>query len=174
MSRNRYVLKCIHGRGWSHSTETHFTPMKSTGSCLFTWKTSHTKFAHERCVKSSRSRTRELPLEQWLTLINRANPQKKYTDLFGHGYTRAANLWNIISVFCWKNFRILSNFSISLNLFLTRLKTFIRQLPIYSGGTHPLPVETLVDSFSTTGTGSEARKRVTTTCGREKIECFGD
>ena len=87
---------------------------------------------------------------------------------------RAANLWNIISVFCWKNFRILSNFSVSLNLFLTRLKTFIRQLPIYSGGTHPLPVETLVDSFGTTGTGSEARKRVTTTCGREKIECFGD
>ena len=89
-------------------------------------------------------------------------------------YTRAANLWNIISVFCWKNFRILSNFYVSLNLFLTRLKTFIRQLPIYSGGTHPLPVETLVDSFGTTGTGSEARKRVTTTCGREKIECFGD
>ena len=28
------------------------------------------------------------------------------------------------------------------------------QLPIYSGGTHPLPVETLVDSFGTTGTGS--------------------
>ena len=91
-----------------------------------------------------------------------------------NGITRAANLWNIISVFCWKNFRILSNFSVSLNLFLTRLKTFIRQLPIYSGGTHPLPVETLVDSFGTTGTGSEARKRVTTTCGREKIECFGD
>ena len=89
-------------------------------------------------------------------------------------YCRAANLWNIISVFCWKNFRILSNFSVSLNLFLTRLKTFIRQLPIYSGGTHPLPVETLVDSFGTTGTGSEARKRATTTCGREKIECFGD
>ena len=87
---------------------------------------------------------------------------------------RAANLWNIISVFCWKNFRILSNFSVSLNLFLTRLKTFIRQLPIYSGGTHPLPVETLVDSFGTTGTGSETRKRATTTCGREKIECFGD
>ena len=87
---------------------------------------------------------------------------------------RAANLWNIISVFCWKNFRTLSNFSVSLNLFLTRLKTFIRQLPIYYGGTHPLPVETLVDSFSTTRTGSEARKRVTTTCGREKIECFGD
>ena len=98
-----------------------------------------------------------------------------------HGYSflrfpdsRAANLWNIISVFCWKNFRILSNFSVSLNLFLTRLKTFIRQLPIYSGGTHPLPVETLVDSFGTTGTGSEVRKRATTTCGREKIECFGD
>ena len=89
-------------------------------------------------------------------------------------YCRAANLWNIISIFCWKNFCILSNFSVSLNLFLTRLKTFIRQLPIYSGGTHPLPVETLVDSFSTTGTGSEARKRVTTTCGREKMECFGD
>ena len=87
MSRNRYVLKCIHRRGWSHSTETHFTPMKSTGSCLFTWETSHLKFAHERCVTSSRSRTRELPLEQWLTLINRANPRKKYTDLFGHGYT---------------------------------------------------------------------------------------
>ena len=87
---------------------------------------------------------------------------------------RAANLWNIISIFCWKIFRILSYFSVSLNLFLTRLKTFIRQLPIYSGGTHPLPVETLVDSFSTTGTGSEARKRVTTTCGREKMECFGD
>ena len=87
---------------------------------------------------------------------------------------RAANLSNIISVFCWKNFRILSNFSVSLNLSLTRLKTFIRQLPIYSGGTHPLPVETLVDSFGTTGTGSEARKRVTTTCGREKIERFGD
>ena len=93
--------------------------------------------------------------------------------LFG-SQCRAANLWNIISVFCWKNFRILSNFSVSLNLFLTRLKTFIRQLPIYSGGTHPLPVETIVDSFGTTGTGSEARKRVTTTCGREKIECFGD
>ena len=57
-------------------------------------------------------------------------------------------------VFCWKNFRILSNFSVSLNLFLTRLKT---QLPIYSGGTHPFPVETLVDTSGTTGTGSEAR-----------------
>ena len=56
MSRIRYVLKCIHRRGWSHSTETHFTPMKSTGSCLFTWETSHLKFAHERCVTSSRSR----------------------------------------------------------------------------------------------------------------------
>ena len=95
-------------------------------------------------------------------------------SLFTSIQCRAANLWNIISVFCWKNFRILRNFSVSLNLFLTRLKTFIRQLPIYSGGTHPLPVETLVDSFGTTGTGSEARKRVTTTCGREKIECFGD
>ena len=50
MSRIRCVLKCIHRRGWSHSTETHFTPMKSTGSCLFTWETSHLKFAHERCV----------------------------------------------------------------------------------------------------------------------------
>ena len=56
MSRNRYVLECIHRRGWSHSTETHFTPMKSTGSFLFTWETSHLKFAHERCVTSSRSR----------------------------------------------------------------------------------------------------------------------
>ena len=99
---------------------------------------------------------------------NRSFPETRERD------RRAANLWNIISVFCWKNFRILSNFSVSLNLFLTKLKTFMRQLPIYSGGTHPLPVETLVDSFGTTGTGSEARKRVTTTCGREKIECFGD
>ena len=39
------------------------------------------------------------------------------------GGIRAANLQNIISVFCWKNFRILSNFSVSLNRFLTRLKT---------------------------------------------------
>ena len=52
-------------------------------------------------------------------------------------------------------------------------KQSLWQLPIYSGGTHWLPVETLVDSFGTTGTGSE-EKRVTTTCGREKNECFGD
>ena len=66
----------------------------------------------------------------------------------------------------------LSNFSVSLNLFLTRLKTFIRQLPIYSGRTHPLPVETLVDSFGTTGTGSEARKRVTTTMWKREDWMF--
>ena len=30
-----------------------------------------------------------------------------------------------------------------------------QSLPIYSGGTHWLPVETLVDSFGTAGTGSE-------------------
>ena len=58
MSRIRYVLKYIHRRGWSHSTETHFTSMKSTGSCLFTWETSHLKFAHERCVTSSRGNSR--------------------------------------------------------------------------------------------------------------------
>ena len=34
-------------------------------------------------------------------------------------------------------------------------KQSLWQLPIYSGGTHWLPVETLVDSFCTTGTGSE-------------------
>ena len=34
-------------------------------------------------------------------------------------------------------------------------KQSLWQLPIYSGGTHWLPVETLVDSFGTTGTGSE-------------------
>ena len=66
----------------------------------------------------------------------------------------------------------LSNFSVSLNLFLTRLKTFIRQLSIYSGRTHPLPVETLVDSFGTTGTGSETRKRVTTTMWKREDWMF--
>ena len=34
-------------------------------------------------------------------------------------------------------------------------KQSLGQLPIYSGGTHWLPVETLVDSFGTTGTGNE-------------------
>ena len=34
-------------------------------------------------------------------------------------------------------------------------KQSLWQLFIYSGGTHWLPVETLVDSFGTTGTGSE-------------------
>ena len=34
-------------------------------------------------------------------------------------------------------------------------KQSLWQLLIYSGGTHWLPVETLVDSFGTTGTGSE-------------------
>ena len=34
-------------------------------------------------------------------------------------------------------------------------KQSLWQLPIYSGGTHWLPVETLVDSFGTTGTGSD-------------------
>ena len=48
----------------------------------------------------------------------------KRNMLFDHT-GRAANLQNIISVFCWKNFRILSNFSVSLNLFLIRLKTVI-------------------------------------------------
>ena len=39
--------------------------------------------------------------------------------------SRAANLQNTFSVFCWKNFRILNIFSVSLNLFLIRLKTVI-------------------------------------------------
>ena len=34
-------------------------------------------------------------------------------------------------------------------------KQSLWQLPIYSGGTYWLPVETVVDSFGTTGTGSE-------------------
>ena len=46
------------------------------------------------------------------------------------------------------------------------------QLPIYSGGTHPLPMETLVDSSGTTGTGSEATTHDTTTCGREEDWMF--
>ena len=43
---------------------------------------------HARAVRHVIAITRELPLEQWLTLSNRANPRKKYTDLFGHGYTK--------------------------------------------------------------------------------------
>ena len=88
MSRIRYVLKCIHRRGWSHSTETHFTPMKSTGSCLLTWETSHLKFAHERCVKSSRSPDHEgTPAWTMTNFHQPGEPTEKYTDLFGHGHT---------------------------------------------------------------------------------------
>ena len=39
--------------------------------------------------------------------------------------SRAANVQNTFSVFCWKNFHIWNNFSVSLNLFLIRLKTVI-------------------------------------------------
>ena len=39
-------------------------------------------------------------------------------------------------------------------------KHSLRQLPIYSGGTHPLPVETLVDYFGATGTGNWQEHRL--------------
>ena len=68
---------------------------------------------------------------------------------------RAANLQNTFSVFWWTNFRILITFLYPLICSSSDLKQSLWQLPIYSGGTHWLPVETLVDSFATIGTGSE-------------------
>ena len=53
--------------------------MKSTGD--FTFK------IRARAVRHVIAITRELPLEQWLTFINRTNPRKTYSNLFGHGYT---------------------------------------------------------------------------------------
>ena len=46
-------------------------------------------------------------------------------------------------------------FPYPLNYSSSDSKQSLWQLPIYTGGTHWLPVETLVDSFGTTGTGSE-------------------
>ena len=48
------------------------------------------------------------------------------------------------------------------------------QLPIYSGGTHPLPVEILMDSSGTTGTGSQYERMLLLHVEEKKIECFGD
>ena len=59
--------------------------------------------------------------------------------------TRAANLQNTFSVFCWKNFCIFNNFSVSLNLFLIRLKTVI--MATYS--VFEIALGTLVDIRST-------------------------
>ena len=39
--------------GWSHSPETHLTPLKSVRICLLQSATSHLKFAHEQGVTSS-------------------------------------------------------------------------------------------------------------------------
>ena len=54
---------------------------------LFVYMGNVTFKIRARAVRHVIAITRELPLGQWLTFINRANPRKKYTDLFGHGYT---------------------------------------------------------------------------------------
>ena len=84
---------------------------------------------------------------------------------------RAANLQNTFSVFCWKNFRIFNNFSVSLILFLSRLKTVTSYLLWWD----PLaPSGNSSGFFRYCRNRKWGRARVTTTCGREKNECFGD
>ena len=63
--------------GWSYSTETHFTALKSMGIPLFTSPISHLKFAHMRCVTSSSWSTRgNSRLNKSQTFIKRAIPSK--------------------------------------------------------------------------------------------------
>ena len=57
------------------------------GIPLFTSPTSHLKFAHERWVRHViMEHTRELPLEQKLSLYQVGDPIKRHTDLFKYGY----------------------------------------------------------------------------------------
>ena len=85
---------------------------------------------------------------------------------------RAANLQNMLSVICWKNFRIFNNFSVSLNLFLSRLKTVIMAT------SYLLWWDPLAPSGNSSGFFRYYRNRkwgracVTTTCGREKNGMF--
>ena len=87
---------------------------------------------------------------------------------------RAANLQNMFSILCWKNFHIFNYFSVSLNLFLIRLKTVIMAT------SYLLWWDPLAPSGNSSGFSRYYQNRkwgracVTTTCGREKNECFGD
>ena len=94
--------------------------------------------------------------------------------LRGCGKIRAANLQNTSSIFCWKNFRIFDNFSVSLNLFLIRLKTVIMATSYLLWWDPLAPSENSSGFFRYYRNRKCGRARVTTTCGREKNECFGD
>ena len=86
----------------------------------------------------------------------------------GETVSRAANLQNTFSVFCWKKFRIFNNFSVSLNLFLISLK------PVIMATSYLLWWDPLASSGNSSGffryyrNRKWGRARVTTTCGREK------
>ena len=72
----------------------------------------------------------------------------------------------------WKNFRILINFSVSLNLFLARLKTFIMATSYLLWWDPSTPSGNSSGFFRYYRNRKLARTHATTTCGREKIECF--
>ena len=87
---------------------------------------------------------------------------------------RAANLQNMFSVFCWKNFLIINNFSVSLNLFLIRLKTVIMATSYLLWWDPLAPSGNSGEFFRYYRNRKWGRACVTTTCGREKNECFGN
>ena len=54
MQSDRIYYEIFSWYGWSHSTETHLTSLKSAWMYLFASATSHLDFAYERSVTSSR------------------------------------------------------------------------------------------------------------------------
>ena len=93
---------------------------------------------------------------------------------FSNPHPRAANLQKYVFRILWKNVRIFNNFSVSLNLFLIRLKTVI-MATFYLLWWDPLaPSGNSSGFFRYYRNRKWGRACVTTTCGREKNECFCD